>query len=506
MIYTSDEYKKGEKRKIKTEVCVIGSGCGGSMVAKELALSGAKVLVLEEGMYIPPESFNQRDDDMLPKLYRLAGMQMTTSYLINVLEGKCVGGGSVINAADCVMTHKEVFKMWQNNYGLKIEWSEIEECAKEVEEEIRVSKIEETELNRNNRTLLDMCRKKGFSADTFYTNRINCVECGYCMIGCRYNAKQSALITFLKEATKKGTEIYSSAFVKSLKARGKKVIIAEGMFLDPHTSRVKGRFEVHADVFFLSAGAIHTPNIVFNSNLSVPDNVGKNLSLQPQTPVVGIFEEEMVSYRGIPQAVFCNEFEEVDKENGYSGFRIEAIMVGPGMSSQFIPGIGKDTHRLMKQYRNVGAVLVLFPDKPSGYLKRWHTPQPEISYTLKDEIKTRMKKGIKTAAEIFLDNGAKEVAIPFEKGFTIKRKKELSLIDKIDIEKALVKCVSAHPQGTMRMSEREDGVISSDFKVKGLENLYVVDSSVFPTTSSSHIMMPIYAFAKLAVKKFLKQL
>lgn len=505
MIHTYEEYKRGERRVIKGDVCVIGSGCGGSMVAKELASRGVKVILLEEGVYMPPDKFNQRDDDMLPKLYRLGGMQMTTSYLINVLEGRCVGGGSVINAADCVMTHREVFEMWQKNYGLKIDWNELEECAKEVEKEIGVSKIDENEVNRNNRLLLDECRRRGFKVDTFHSNRINCVECGYCMIGCRYNAKQSALITLIPEAVRNGAEVYSSAFVKSLKAKDKKVVMAEGMFLDPQTSRTIGRFEVYADAFFLTAGAIHSPNIIFNSNMSVSEYLGKNLSLQPQTPVVGIFDEEVVSYRGIPQAVYCNEFEEIDSQNGYGGFRIESIMVGPGMSSQFIPGIGKDAHRLMKNYKNISAVLVLFPDKPSGYLKRWHTPQPEIYYTLSDEIKMRMKKGIKTACEIFLDCGAKEVVLPFEKGFTIKNKAELSIIDKIDVEKALIKCVSAHPQGTMRMSEGKDGVISSDFKVKGYENLYVADSSIFPTTSSSHIMMPIYAFAKLAARRFLKR-
>ena len=41
----------------------------------------------------------QRDDEMLPALYRSAGQQLTRDGLVNVLQGSCYGGSTVINAA-----------------------------------------------------------------------------------------------------------------------------------------------------------------------------------------------------------------------------------------------------------------------------------------------------------------------------------------------------------------------------------------------------------------------
>jgi choline dehydrogenase-like flavoprotein len=325
------------------------------------------------------------------------------------------------------------------------------------------------------------------------------------MIGCSYNAKQSALISLIPESIQYGAEFYSSAFVKNIVFKKEKAEKAEGIFIDFSTSRGIGRFEVFADVFVLCAGAIHSPNILFHSDHKFPENVGRFLSLQPQLPVMALFDEELTSYRGIPQAVFCNQFEEVNDKEGYGGFRIESIMVGPAMGSGFLPEIGRKAQNFMKNFHKIAAVLVLFPDKPSGFLKRWNTNQPIIYYEMKEELKKRIKKGLKEAAKIFLEAGAKEVLLPFEEVVSVKRKEEIDKIDKIEFKPGLIKSISAHPQGTLRMSMK-DGAVDSNFRLKGVSNLYVCDSSIFPTTSSSHIMLPIYSFAKVCASRILRSL
>jgi len=506
MIWTEKDYKKGETKVIKAKVCVIGSGCAGAMVAKELARKGVKVVVMEEGPYVPPSELNQKEDYLIPRLYRMNAMQPTHDYSIDVLEGRCIGGGSVINAADCVMTHEEVFKMWQKDFGFEgVEWWEVKQACEAAKKDIRVNKIEPARLNRNNSILFETARKLGYSCDTFEHNREGCVDCGYCMIGCSYNAKQSALITLIPESIQYGAEFYSSAFVRNLVFKNEKAVKAEGIFIDFSTSRGIGRFEVFADVFVLCAGAIHSPNILFHSNHKFPENLGKFLSLQPQLPVMALFDEELISYRGIPQAVYCNQFEEVSERDGYSGFRIESIMVGPAMGSGFLPEIGRKAQAFMKNFHKIAAVLVLFPDKPSGYLKKWNTNQPIIYYEMKDELKNRIKKGLKEATKIFLEAGAKEVLLPFEEIISVKSKEEINKIDNLELKPGLIKSISAHPQGTLRMSMK-DGVVDSSFRIKGVNNLYACDSSIFPTTSSSHIMLPIYAFAKLCASRILKNL
>ncbi|MEU8900944.1 GMC family oxidoreductase [Nocardia sp. NPDC048505] len=54
----------------------------------------------------------------------------------------------------------------------------------------------------------------------------------------------------------------------------------------------------------------------------------------------------------------------------------------------------------------------------------------------------------------------------------------------------------AHPTGTTRMAARpQDGVVDTDCRVHGVENLYVAGSSVFPTTGHANPTLTIVALA-----------
>lgn len=53
-----------------------------------------------------------------------------------------------------------------------------------------------------------------------------------------------------------------------------------------------------------------------------------------------------------------------------------------------------------------------------------------------------------------------------------------------------------HPCGTCRMSETEDGVVNSEFKVKGMDKLRICDASVFPTTVSSNTQATVLMLAE----------
>ena len=53
---------------LSAEVCVIGSGAGGSVIAKELAEAGRDVVLLEQGGHHTKEDFTQREDEMMPLL------------------------------------------------------------------------------------------------------------------------------------------------------------------------------------------------------------------------------------------------------------------------------------------------------------------------------------------------------------------------------------------------------------------------------------------------------
>jgi choline dehydrogenase-like flavoprotein len=53
---------------LKAEVCVIGSGAGGAVVANGLAEAARDVVVLEQWGYYTKDDFTQREDEMMPLL------------------------------------------------------------------------------------------------------------------------------------------------------------------------------------------------------------------------------------------------------------------------------------------------------------------------------------------------------------------------------------------------------------------------------------------------------
>src|SRR6476620_7572081 len=108
-IYGVDVYeKRAESYKTIThdivcnvDVCVVGSGAAGAILATKLAEFGKSVALLEKGGYYDGESMNQREADMMPLLWKNAGANFTSNLRIAVAQGCCLGGSTVINDAVC---------------------------------------------------------------------------------------------------------------------------------------------------------------------------------------------------------------------------------------------------------------------------------------------------------------------------------------------------------------------------------------------------------------------
>ena len=79
------------------DVCVIGSGSGGGVLAAGLVEAGLDVVMLEAGGYHTRRDFDLHEQTAFPMLYQGRGTRATADLAISILQGRAVGGGTTIN-------------------------------------------------------------------------------------------------------------------------------------------------------------------------------------------------------------------------------------------------------------------------------------------------------------------------------------------------------------------------------------------------------------------------
>jgi len=484
----------------RAEVCVIGSGAGGAVSAALMAEAGHDVIVLEEGAHVPRTLMTQREEEMYPLLYRDQAQQYTKDGAVAVLQGRVLGGSTVVNMADCVPIEDAVLEHWRQQFGCDgFTTAQVHDAAATVQSVIGANPI--AEHNRNNALLLEGGQKIGLTGRAFEHNRVGCVNSGYCLIGCAYDAKRSAALTWLPRASDAGALLQTEARVERLEHDGRRVRAAVGHLVDPVTGVPGAPFRVAAERFVLAGGAIHSPLILLASKVG-GSAVGRHLSLQPQAPVAALFEDEVRQWRGVPQSGWLEGTGTVTAEAGLDGFWLEGVAGGPGQAASSIP-VG-DPWEMMRRYGDVAALLCLVPDRPGGRVKRRRNGRPAIQYAFQDRWKHHLREALRTAGRAYLAAGAQQVLLPLAGAVPVTRERDLDQLDALPIRPNAGPVLSAHPQGSCRMGpSSQHAVVDLDLKVHGSDNLWVMDASVFPTTSSTHTMVPVMSFAWLATERLL---
>lgn len=528
-VYGTEPFeKRAEKYKVVTsdvvrnvDVCVIGSGAAGAVLATKFAEAGKSVVLLERGGYYDGESMNQREADMLPLLWKNAAANFTANLRIAIAQGACLGGSTVINDAVCFRIPPLVVEQWQKK-GASITQKEWEDANDEVSKRIHVSEVAEDELNTNAQKLREACTKLTIegrpvihhgknhrNCGPSFTNPelTSCVKCGFCHIGCHYDTKQSMLVTYIHDALANSNvdyTAYCNCRVDRIAYENGTATGVDGTFIDADNNELY-RIRVNAKVIIVSAGAIASSNLLQRCKIG-GEKVGRGLALHPAPFVMGVFDEEIHGNRGIPMSYTCHEF---GVTNGVEqgGFLIESIFLPVFQMALAIPSFAKDHERMMKNFNHLTMAGVMARDEPTGTVTMSYSGGPKVVYNLSPATIDDMARGMAILARMWFAAGARSLITSHRDMPEIRNKFDIpALKDAVRNNPDSLMLGSAHPQGGNRMGDdKKECVVDSDCKVYGFDNLYVCDASVFPTALGVNPQLTVMALATITANKIIKK-
>jgi len=481
---------------LTAQVVIVGSGAGGSIVAERLARAGKDVLVLEAGPFVPAAKMNQRERDMMRLLYWEAGMRATENGSMGVLHGRGLGGSTVVNYLDCFRTPPRLLERWVHTRGLpELAPEKMAPRFDHIFEVLHVRKLEESGLNPNNRKLMEGSRALGWSGDTFHRNANNCYGSGFCDLGCAYNAKQSAAITFIPLAMAAGARVYTEVRVDRVTLEAGRAVGVEGWALDAERRPIQP-VTVRADQVVVAGGAIETPHLLLRS--AVPDpsgQLGRNLHLHPGAPVVGHFPgERIANYEGVKQGYYVGEFS-WPLHGHDDDFLLEGIGAPPGIAATVFSGQGASRQATFKHLNEYAVVGVLLRDHDTGTVTAGEG-RPKIDYALSEADALRMKAAVVAAARSMLAAGARVALTAHGEAQILRSEADFDRVWSRSLTAGQMAMFSFHQMGTARMGDRRDrDVVNPEGQLWSVPGLHVADASLFPEASGVNPQVTVYGLA-----------
>lgn len=491
--YHSARDHRGPLR-LDCDVVVVGSGAGGAVVATELAQSGLRVIVLEEGPRVEgPLHGQMRPSESMRHVWRdgafVAALGVGQSPTINVTMAKCVGGSSVVTGGVCFRVPGAVLHEWQNELGLE-DYSEegLEPYVSHVERAIHVEEVPASMRSRSTTLFVEGAERLGIPIKPIRRNTKDCNGCGRCNFGCPHGAKMSVDLSYLPRAVASGAEVWSHALVERVVTRSGRAVGVVGRILNREGGAAGDRLEVRARRVVLAAGAWHTPLLLQRSGVGHPRWVGRQMTLHPGFRVLARFARPVRGWQGALQSAYTDAFE-------HEGITLMALFVPTGVLGATMPGVGAEHVAAAGKIDHLAMFGGIIHDSGGGSVHRGPGREPVVTYRMNPEDRAKIPRVISLLAETFFAAGAEEVFIPVlgMRGLDADafRRTDLSKVPTSRIE-----CASQHPLGSARMGcSRENSVVDPDGRVWDTQELYVADGSVLPTSLGVNPQLSIMTVA-----------
>jgi len=477
------------------DVVVVGSGAGGSVVASILAESGRRVIVLEEGPYYTPEQYGAfRPTESMRRIWREAGLLtafgLGQTPVIGLSAGRCVGGSSVLTGGVCFRIPSDVHARWDRELGLcDLGEKHFESAYREVERKIHVAPVPEEMRSRSTDKFVEGGARLGIPMRPLQRNTDGCVGNARCNFGCPSRAKMSVDVSYLPSALAHGSRIISDALVRRVTIERGRATGVEGRLLDGVDGGPGTAFRVRASTVVVACGTLHTPGLLMKSGLGrKTPALGRNVTLHPAVRVSALFDDLLEGWNGALQSVYSDHF-------AADGITLVGVYSPVNVLAAALPGLGPGLRRNVASTPHHGTFGALVHDEGGGTVRLGTGREPILTYRMAPRDLVRLRRAISILAELAFAGGAREVYVPVFGQAPVRSMDDMRKLE-TSVEARRIECLAFHPLGSARMAnDVRRGVVKPSGETYEVENLYVADGSILPTSIGVNSQVPVMAMA-----------
>jgi choline dehydrogenase-like flavoprotein len=490
---------QGAEETLEADVCIVGSGSGGAVVAAVLAARGLDVIVLEAAGYYNESDFTQLELPAYQQMFWRGGPTPTADGNVSLVAGTTLGGGTTINWTNCLRTRPWVREEWAE-HGL----GDVGESAYDRHLDTVLERISAndrcSDLNGTQQRLREGTETLGWSFETIVRNTdqgsYSPETAAYLGFGDQSGSKQSADRTWLADAQEHGARLLTFTRATRIIAEGGRATGVEAVWQTPDGRGAQ--VTVKAPRVVVACGSLESPALLLRSDIGGPA-VGHNLRLHPSSVVGGAYGTDQEAWWGAPQAGLCDEF--ADTGEGF-GFLIETAQYAPGLIGSATPWISAADHKQrMEEFRFTANFISLTRDRGRGQVAVDANGEALPMYSVTDPLDLEnLKKGIEVQIRLHEAAGAHQIGPLAEGAPTWRRGDDLqafiATVKRIPFRAGGYKLFSAHQMGSCRMGEDPQTSVAGPWgELHDTKGVWIGDGSAFPTSSGTNPMVSIMALA-----------
>jgi choline dehydrogenase-like flavoprotein len=312
-------------------------------------------------------------------------------------------------------------------------------------------------------------------------------------MGCPSGGKFSMDLSYVPMALRHGALLLTET-------RLSRVVIREGRVRGVELESGGRRLAAAARRVVLCCGTLATPRVLWDHDLGGPA-VGRNLTIHPSGSVSTRLDRDVAGYGDVvPSSHFVDAFKD-------RGMMLISANVPVDMAAMPLQLVGLDLMTEMERYERFGSWGVLLAESTKGRLVRLPGGRVACSYSMSQADVDRVQWALAKICEIYFEAGA-EACFPAVWGQPVVRNRlELSWFRAARLSARQLVLTAYHPLGTCRMgNDPRRSVVDTDYQVRGVEGLSIVDGSVVPGPLGVNSQLTVMAFAHRAAGILHRQL